>query len=242
MKRTTFSKLGPKVVLGVAAHPDDLDYGAGGTLAQFSAAGAEVHYLILTDGGKGTADKTTKPGALTEIRRQEQRAALKVLGGKTVQFLDYPDGHLEVTMDLKKDIVQVIRQLKPDVVVTIDPTFAYAADFGLINHPDHRAAGQATLDAVFPLARDCHAFPELCDAGMEPHNTSSILLINLAQSNYCVDITDTFETKLAALAAHTSQMKDKASLKHRLERMALMAGKQLGCRCGEAFMRIDITD
>lgn len=235
-----FPPLHPKIILGIAAHPDDLDVGAGGTLAHFAAQGAEVHYLILTDGGKGSEDPAMNPEKLREIRHAEQQAALEAIGGKTVSFLDYPDGELEVTMDLKRAIVKVIRTIKPDTVVTMDPSVLYSADKGIINHPDHRAAGQATLDAVFPLARDRLTFPELATAGYEPHKTSTLLLINFNTSNFTVDITKTIEAKERALAAHLSQFGDLSGLGW-VRQMAEAQGELAGYELAESFVRIDIA-
>lgn len=236
----TFPPLTPKVVLGIAAHPDDLDVGAGGTLAHFASQGAEVHYLILTDGGKGSDDPAMTSEQLTQIRHAEQHAALNSIGGKIVTFLDYPDGELEVTMKLKKDIVKAIRTIKPDTVITMDPSVLYSADKGIINHPDHRAAGQAVLDAVFPLARDRLTFPELFAEGYEPHKTDTVLLINFNTANFSVDITDTIETKNRALQAHASQFGDLSNLGW-VKEMAEDQGKQAGCLFAESFVRIDIS-
>ena len=154
MNAHTPAPLTPKVVLGIAAHPDDLDYYAGGAMAVFAKQGADVFYLVLTDGGKGTSDRSMASETLRDIRREEQRKAIEVLGVKDVFFRDHPDGTLENTLDVKREVVQVIRQIKPDVVVAMDPSVLYFAPEGLVNHPDHRAAGQAALDAVYPLARD----------------------------------------------------------------------------------------
>lgn len=235
----TFTPLHPKVVLGIVAHPDDLDVGAGGTMAAFARHGAEVHYLILTDGGKGSEDPRITSQELTTIRRQEQRTALEILGGKNVTFLDYPDGELEISMALKKDIVKAIRTVKPDVVVTLDPTLIYSAQRGIINHPDHRAAGQATLDAVFPLARDHLTFPELFAEGYLPHKTPTILLINFDGGNFAIDITQTFDIKEKALAAHVSQFGD-VSESTWLRDMAKQNGEKAGVELAEYFVRIDI--
>jgi len=236
----SFGPLAPKIVLGVAAHPDDLDVGAGGTLAAFAQRGAAIHYLILTDGGKGSDDPTMTLEHLIQIRHDEQKAALEIVGGKTITFLDYPDGELEVTMSLKKQIVQSIRTIKPDVVITMDPTVIYSAERGSINHPDHRAAGQATLDAVFPLARDRLTFPELASGGYEPHKTPTILLVNFNESNFSIDITETFETKIAALNAHTSQFGDTTDLTW-VHTMAKDEGEKSGHALAESFVRIDIS-
>ena len=235
-----FPLLQPKIILGIAAHPDDLDVGAGGTIAEFIRRGAIVHYLILTNGSKGSDDPDMTSEKLITIRRSEQQKALEIVAGTSVTFLDYPDGELEITMGLKKDIVKVIRNIKPDVVITMDPTVIYSSKAGIINHPDHRAAGQATLDAIFPLARDRLTFPELAVEGFEPHKVAHALLINFDTSNYSVDITDTFELKLAAIKAHASQfgdLEDSAWLRD----MALRQGQRAGYSLAESFVRIDIA-
>lgn len=239
---TDHPPLEPQVVLGVAAHPDDLDFGASGAMAKWAASGAKVYYLILTDGSKGSADPGMTPEKLTQIRRTEQKAALQALGGTSVEFLDYPDGHLEVTMDLKKDIVQAIRTHKPDVVVTMDPTTVYAAQRGFINHPDHRAAGQATLDAVFPLARDHMTYPDLHQAGYKPHKTPVILLINFENPNFYVDVSDVVDRKFQVMSAHKSQGFDSANTQSRAAELMANMGRHAGCRYAEAFVRIDIND
>jgi len=235
-----FEPLEPKIILGIAAHPDDLDVGAGGTLAHLAAQGAEVHYLILTDGGKGSDDPTITSAQLTEIRHAEQQTALEIVGGDSITFFDYPDGELEVTMELKKQIVKTIRSVKPDTVITMDPTVIYSAANGIINHPDHRAAGQATLDAVFPLARDRLTFPELLVEGLEPHKTATVLLVNFNESNFAVDITNTFDKKINALKAHVSQFGnlDNSTWIHD---MAEEQGRQAGYELAESFVRIDIN-
>ncbi len=236
-----FKPLQPKVVLGVAAHPDDLDFGASGTLAKFAEQGAAIHYLILTDGSKGTENKTLTPQQLSRIREEEQREAIKAIGGSKAHFLGYPDGYLEVTMDLKKDIVKIIRKVRPDVVITMDPSMLYSASRGFINHPDHRAAGQATLDAVFPLARDHLSFPELYQQGYMPHKTKTVLLTNFDQQNYIVDITNTFDKKIAALKAHQSQVGDIDNIKPWLRENASKIGARGGYELGEGFIRIDLN-
>jgi len=235
-----FAPLEPKVVLGIAAHPDDLDYGAAGTMAGFAEAGADIHYLILTDGSKGSDNSTISSAELIKIREKEQRQAVKAIGGKGVDFLGYPDAELQITMSLKKDIVRVIRTIKPDVVITMDPSMLYSANRGFINHPDHRAAGQAALDAVFPLARDHLTFPELYADGYEPHKTKTVLLVNFDNNNFIVDISKTFDKKIAALAAHASQVSDIGATEQWLKAMAGKIGGQAGYALGESFMRIDL--
>lgn len=236
------SALTPKVVLGVAAHPDDLDFSAAGTMAAFAKQGASVHYLILTDGGKGTADKSLTSEQLIKMRQDEQRAAAAAVGCHDVEFLTYTDGCLEVTLDVKRDIARTIRRVKPDVVITMDPTMVYSVERGFINHPDHRAVGQATLDAVFPLARDHLSFPELLDEGLEPHKVPTVLLTNFEKNDYCVDISGTIEQKMAALAAHRSQIQDIPATQSRMRELAHKLGEQAGHDYAECFVRIDLSE
>jgi LmbE family N-acetylglucosaminyl deacetylase len=242
MSKPAFPPLSPKVVLGVAAHPDDLDFFSGGTMAAFAKAGAEVYYIILTDGGKGTSDRSLTPEKLRDIRREEQRKAAKILGVKDIFFCDYPDGTLENTLDVKRDVVRAIRRVKPDVVVAMDPTEVYVAHQGLVNHPDHRAAGQAALDAVYPLARDHLTFPELADEGLEPHNVATLLLIRMeaAAANYAMDVSELMDLKFEALAAHSSQFGDLDFMYNWSREICSAAGEPYGYKYGEPFVRIDI--
>lgn len=231
--------LQPKVILGVAAHPDDLDFTMAGSIAKWVHEGATAYYLILTNGNKGTHDRSLKPDQLRDIRRNEQRAAAKVLGVKEVSFCDFNDGELACNKDVKKCIVEAIREVKPDVVMTMDPSMLYSARIGFINHPDHRAAGQACLDAVYPLARDHLAFPELAKKGLEPHETATVLLMNFDDANYYVDITDTLDQKLDASRAHSSQVDPEDTIAM-ITDQAHDTGQKAGCQYAEGFVRIDV--
>lgn len=235
-----FQPLRPTIVLGIAAHPDDLDVNAGGTMAWYASQGADVYYLILTNGCNGTADRTVSAQQLTLKRQQEQRDAARQLGAKDVLFCTYPDGCLENCKDVRRDIVRVIRQLKPDVVITWDPSMFYCTERAMINHPDHRASGQAALDAVYPLARDHLSFPELLEQGFEPHKTATVLLINFNQANFFVDITPVLEKKLHSIAAHSSQMPDFEEKQAQFIQYAEELGQACGVRYAETFMRIDV--
>lgn len=229
-----------KVALGVAAHPDDLDFSASGTVARLIEAGVEVYYLILTDGSKGSADRAVSSEELVTIRQQEQRDAAAILGVKDVFFLKHEDGQLLITPQLKREIAKYIRQVKPEVVLCFDPTMVYDAKRGFINHPDHRACGQATLDAVFPLARDHLSFPELLAQGLEPHKVSTVLLSNFDEHNYAVDITSTIDKKLQAIKAHTSQLEKPEETFELFKQRASIDGKAYGYEYAELFVRIDI--
>lgn len=234
------SDLKPKVVLGVAAHPDDLDFGCSGLVAKWASEGAEIHYLIVTNGSKGSDDEHMTSDQLIKLRRTEQKDAAKVLGVKTVVFFDYDDGELEVTKQLKKDIVRQIRKFKPDTVITLDPTFVYSVKMGFINHTDHRAVGQATLDAIYPLARDRLTFPELLEEGYEPHKVKHVLLMSFVEGNYLADITNHLDTKILALKAHKSQVGDFKQVESRIKEFAKLLGEQNGCEYAEGFNRIDM--
>jgi LmbE family N-acetylglucosaminyl deacetylase len=236
-----FNELRPKVALGIAAHPDDLDYGMAGTVAKWASQGCDVYYLVLTNGNKGSSDRTADPAQLAEIRRDEQRAAARILGIKDVFFYDYEDGMLEVTMELKRDIVRVIRQVRPEVVLAFDPSMLYDPARGFINHPDHRAAGQAAMDAVFPLARDHMSFPELLkDEQLEPHETATLLLLNFGNHNYTVDITEYIDTKMDALAAHVSQIPNVAATQEMMRDFANQTAAGSPPAYAEGYIRVDV--
>lgn len=212
-----------------------------GTVAKCVAEGAKGYYFILTNANKGSSDRNVTPDQLRDIRREEQRAAGKVLGLTDVFFGEYDDGALEVTLGLKRDIVRVIRQVKPDVVLTMDPTMVYSAARGMINHPDHRAAGQATLDAVYPLARDHMTFPELLrDEGLEPHKVRTVLMNSFDEANFYVDISAHMDTKIEALRAHASQLPNPEAAFARLKEWAAQAGAKVGAQYAEGFTRIDL--
>lgn len=226
------------IVLGVAAHPDDLDFGASGTIARWVKEGAQAYYLICTDGSKGSADPKMTSQRLVKIRRQEQVNAGKVLGLKDVFFLKHRDTELVADLDLKREITYYIRKLKPDIVVTMDPTFLYSAQMGFVNHTDHRAAAQATLDAVFPLARDRLTFPEHEKNHLEPHKVRSLYLIRFEDPSEIVDISETFDTKQKALMAHQSQV-GKQDLE-RFKKRASTLGKEKGFKFAEGFVKINL--
>ena len=240
MKPQAFEDLHPKIVLGIAAHPDDLDFTVAGTLATFAAQGAQVYYLQLTDGGKGSDDPNLSCEAVAATRKSEQIAACNIIGGKEVFFLDHPDGELVASLDLKHEIVRYIRKIRPDVVITTDPTVIYDREWGIINHTDHRAAGEATLDAVYPLARDCHTFPELHEEGLEPHKVKTVLMTAFSNQNFFVDVTDVYQQKMAAAIAHGSQLSDPADMTKVLTEMAENAGEKVGVKYAEGFVRLDM--
>ena len=195
-------------VLVVMAHPDDAEFGCGGTIAKWAAAGKEVNYVLCTSGDKGSSDPNTNPYNLAKIRRVEQTNAAHALGAREVVFLSYEDGTLTNTLELRRDIVREIRRFRPDAVICQDPTMRFGGN-RYLNHPDHRAAGDACLDAVYPSARDPHVFPELLVEGFEPHKVREVFMSTMQSPDVWVDITECFERKLEGLRQHNSQVGDR---------------------------------
>lgn len=231
-------------VMLVAAHPDDGEFMAAGTLAKWAREGKEVYYVVCTSGDKGSSDPTVNPQELARVREWEQQAAASLVGAREVVFLRYPDGVLVNTLKLRRDITRQIRRLKPDMVVCMDPTVMWW-ERGL-NHPDHRAAGAAALDAVFPSSRDYHVFPELIREGLLPHKVRQVCISGPGtNSNFFVDITETVDIKLAALKEHKSQMgEDPERLAHfelEIRQWLQQLGSAQGMKYAEGFHRIVLT-
>jgi LmbE family N-acetylglucosaminyl deacetylase len=190
-------------VLVVAAHPDDIDFGAGATVAAWTEAGVEVAYCIVTHGDAGGFDATPR-AEIPVIRESEQRAAAKAVGVTDLTFLGHPDGRLYVTHDLRRDITRQIRRVRPQRVLTQSPQRSWQRIFA--SHPDHLATGEATLCAVYPDARNPFAHPELlADEGLDAWTVAEVWMMGGPQPNHYVDVTDTFDRKVAALRAHASQ-------------------------------------
>ena len=207
-------------VLGVFAHPDDPEFFAGGTFAKWAADGAAITFLIATSGDKGSADPEMTHDRLAAIREEEEREAAAALGVKDVVFLRYKDGELFPTLDLRRDITRIIRMKKPDIVVTLDPTVFWRGGGG-INHPDHRAIGAATLEAIFPTARDRLNFIEHeRDEGLETHKVSTVY-IGAAEPTHTVDVTDSVERQIQSLRAHKSQISDMDKMAERIRERSL---------------------
>ncbi len=217
-------------------HPDDAEFGIAGTAARWVCEGREVIYVVCTNGDKGTSDINTKPEALAATREQEQLAAAELVGVKKVVFMRYPDQSLEDTPEFRKEIVRLIRMYRPETVVTADPYRRY------IWHRDHRITGRVVLDAIFPYARDLLAYPDLLEEGLEPHRVREILLWGSEEPNYCSDITDTFDIKMAALRCHKSQVGDNPSseMATRMRERYKMMAKEEEYELAEAFYRIEL--
>lgn len=198
----------PKRAMSIHAHPDDQEFSVGGTLAIWSQAGCEIISVVITSGDSGSND-VTKNGShkqeLAQLREQEQLAANAILGVKETIFLHYPDGELEPSIALRKDLTRLIRQFKPDTVVTGNPEGWFYGD-EYLNHPDHRAAAQAACEAVFPSAGTRLIFVDLLAAGYEPHDVRRLYVHGTEKPNTWVDITDTMDIKIKALQQHASQV------------------------------------
>jgi len=188
----------------------------GASLARWARAGHEIHYLLLTSGDKGFDDATATGEHICEVRHAEQNAAAAIIGVKSVQFLDQEDGYLIPSIALRKEIVRVIRQIKPDILVTCDPTHLFAGDY-YINHPDHRYAGQVVLDAVFPAADNPFFFPELIKAeGLQPHKLHEVWDTLTDNPTVTLHVTDTWGVKVLALKEHKSQIGDPKEFEERM--------------------------
>ena len=235
----------PKNIVVIAAHHDDIEFGVAGSVAKWVKDGHTVTYVIITDGGSGSNEPGVVRKELTETRRVEQLAAAKAVGVEDVRFLGYHDGMLEPTMDLRRDLTRIIREVKPYRVICQDPTTVFAGD-GYINHPDHRAAGEAALYATFPSSESRPIFPELLAEGYEPHKVGELLLNLSMNPNHFVDISDTIEQKIDSLRAHASQIgsgedAENGALKWIRIRNA-EGGKEVGVGYAEHFklMKFDV--
>jgi LmbE family N-acetylglucosaminyl deacetylase len=225
-----------KRILGVFAHPDDVDFGAGGTVAGWVADGLTVAYLLITRGDAGGFDDRPR-AQMPVVREAEQRAAADVLGVSDVDFLDgYADGTLVASIDLRRDITRAIRRFRPDRILTTSPLRRWERIAGP-SHPDHLAAGEATTCAIYPDARNPFAFPELMADGLEPWVVREVWYMGGPNPDHMVDVTDRYPNKLAALRAHTSQVSHvdiDAILRDRMATMAHAGGLADG-RLAEAF-------
>ena len=224
----------------VVAHADDAEYGCSGTVAKLCAEGWEMVYVLCTDGSKGSSDREISQEELVKIRRQEQVNAGKVLGLKDVVFLDYPDSTLQPTLEVRRDIDREIRRYKPDVVFCQYPMRTLDGGWG-VGHPDHLAAGEAALAAVFPTARDHMTFPELMDQGFEPHNVAEVWIMGHPEPDHYVDVADHLDKAVEALAQHVSQTNGRSAedLVVRMREWRRRTGVGKGILYAEAFKKIN---
>jgi LmbE family N-acetylglucosaminyl deacetylase len=204
--------------LVVVAHPDDIDFGMAGTMAVLTGHGVEVAYCLVTSGDAGGDASTHTREERAAIREAEQTAAAAVVGVERLTFLRWPDGQVEPTLELRKSIARVIRQHRPDLVITQSPERNFERIYA--SHPDHLGTGEATLRAVYPDARNPHAFPELLDEGFAPHAVATVWVGGSTSANLAVDITATFDTKVAALRRHVSQVGHREDLEDMMRNWA----------------------
>ncbi len=231
----------PERALVVTAHPDDVDFAAGGTVAQLVRAGTEVAYVIATDGQTGGFDASIPRGEMSGLRRAEQHAAAAVLGVEDLTFLGFVDGELQVTLELRREIARHIRRLRPEVVLTASPQRDLARVAGQ-GHPDHLAVGEATLCAVYPDARNPFAFPELLERdGLEPHAVPQVWLFSGPDPDLTVDVTDTIDAKLAAIACHVTQLPDPAAAEERVRTMLRTRAEAAGLPTGRYAERFRVV-
>jgi LmbE family N-acetylglucosaminyl deacetylase len=233
--------VGQVKILSIAAHPDDLDFGCAGSTATWTDAGHEVVYCLVTDGQAGGTDNTISRDEMARIRRREQTEAAKVVGVTELHFLGFPDGSVEANLGLRKAISRVIRQVRPDRVVGQSPQ--RNLDRVYASHPDHLAVGEATMSAVYPDSRNEFAFPELlADEGLQPHSVPELWLIGGPEPDEAIDITNTFDRKVAALLCHVSQLPEPDAMDGRLREWAGGTATAMGLpegRLAEAFRTID---
>ena len=230
----------PERVLVIVAHPDDADFGAAGTVARWVRLGTVARLVCCTSGDAGSDDAITDPLELAQRREEEQRAAAGVVGYEGVDFLHRPDGALDNDLALREQLVRIIRQFKPDAVLSMDPTVVIH-ERGWIQHVDHRMAALAAVDAVYPAARNAMAFPNLVnDEDLAPHTVKSLYLFFTDRPNVWVDISDTIETKLAALREHVSQIRKPEELEEMLRGWSAEAGARIGVAAAEGFRQFDV--
>src|SRR5450759_4949005 len=230
----------PESAMAIVAHPDDIEFSCVGTVARWVKAGARIAYVLCTSGDVGIDEPGMTKSRATEIRESESRAAAEVAGVREVIFLREPDGLLQATLELRKKLVREIRRFRPEVVITGDPTILWAGD-DYINHPDHRAASTAALDAVFPAAGQPNLFEELAADGLRPHTVRTLYVTGREQVELFVNIDETIDIKVAALRAHRSQMKD-WDPEERIKKWAQERAKGKEMSYAEAFRVVTLID
>lgn len=231
------SKYVPERAMFIYAHPDDIEFGVAGTAAKWIKAGSEIIYVLLTDGNVGSHKDGISLDELAHIRRKEQTAAADVVGAKCV-FLGHDDGLLQPTLEIRKELVRLIRKYRPVAVVCGDPTLYFPSDT-YINHPDHRAAAQLALDAVFPASEMAMLYPDLADEGLTGHKVNYVYVNWGQDNNVFIDISDTIDQKVEALRQHKSQLGD-WDPEERIREWNSEVGNKVGFEYAEAFRRITL--
>jgi LmbE family N-acetylglucosaminyl deacetylase len=226
----------PTPVLVVGAHPDDPEFGCGGSIARWVREGRPVTYVVMTRGDKGSHDPEMTAERLMEIREAEQRAAAAALGVTDVRFLDCRDCEIVPTLALREQLVRIIREVRPGTVVTHDPTLILPRE-GFVNHPDHRATGTAVIDACFPVAELHLAFPEQLTDGLTTHKVTEILFWSTAEATHFVDISETIDQKIEALKEYKSQIREPDRLAERIRERSKVVGQDHNMAYAEGFRR-----
>jgi len=237
MKQTITEPTPPERAMFIAAHPDDIEFVVAGTAAKWARAGTMIRYMLVTSGDAGSHVPGITREEVARIREEEQRTAAKVAGVDDVVFLGHHDGEVEPTLALRRDLVREIRRFKPDVVICYDPTRLLVGD-RYINHPDHRAVGQAALDAIAPAAAMPLVFPELREEGLEPHQVREVLIASGPEPDTWIDISDTIDLKIEALRQHASQFPDRWDPGEMVRGWAAENGEQAGIPYAEVYRRI----
>jgi LmbE family N-acetylglucosaminyl deacetylase len=233
---------GVRRALVVTAHPDDVDFGTAGTVAAFTSAGVEVTYCIVTNGDAGGSDREMSRADMAALRQDEQRAAAAVVGVSDVRFLGHPDGMVQATIELRRDISRVIRQVRPERVITQSPERNW--DFIFASHPDHLAAGEAAVCAVYPDARNPFAHAELLDVeGLEPWTVNELWLMGPANvgAGIAVDTSASVDRKVAALLSHKSQIGDPEGISARVREWGQANGQAAGLPEGSSAELFRVT-
>lgn len=229
----------PESAMAIVAHPDDIEYSCAGTLARWAKAGTRISYVICTSGDVGISEPGMTRAKAAAIREREQRDAASIVGAAEVVFLGEPDGLLQPTLDLRKKLVREIRRFRPEVVITGDPTVVWSSD-DYINHPDHRAAATAALDATFPAAGQPNLFEELEQEGLKAHKVRKVYSQQWGQGKLVISIDDTIDIKVAALRAHVSQMNG-WDPEDQIKEWAAEIAKDHGMRYAEAFRVVTLV-
>jgi LmbE family N-acetylglucosaminyl deacetylase len=228
-------------LLVISAHPDDIEFVVAGTVAKWVRAGTQARYVVATSGDAGTHRRDIDRKTLARTREAEQTAAAMVIGVPEVVYLRYPDGMVQPTLELRRDLVREIRRFKPHTVICFDPTRIFSGG-SYINHPDHRAVGQAALDAISPTAAMPLSFPEQIEQGLEPHRVRQIMVASSQTPDTWIDISETIDLKLEALRKHDSQHDGRRDLPTLIRGWAERSGAEAGLPYAESFLRIARPD
>ncbi len=230
-----------KVILAIGAHPDDVEFSSGATMALMASQGARVIIVVATDGNRGSRHHQVEKSQLVSSRKQEQQDAAQVLGAQEVIFLDQEDGNLQANIEFKEKVVRLIRKYKPDMVFTHDPSWYYRIqDNGTasVNHTDHRATGEAVIDTVYPLARDRQSFPDHMVEGLDPHKVPELYLWSSLEPNFYFDVIEYVQTKIDSIAAHKSQIDDIEDISKKVTDRLQKNGQKGGSEYAEAFTQL----